>query len=262
MTASVVSTPPIRVTGGAAPDRPALVCLHHAGGSAAAFRDWDAALPGVEVHAVELPGHGVRAAEPAEQDLHRLLDRLDTELGPLLDSRPHVLFGHSMGGLLGYHLSSRRVLRGDRPASALLVAAYSAPHLARPAITGIDLDSVDDLALARHLAGIGGIPAALLRRPEWLPALLGPARADLRVCAGHRYRPGPPLPVPVHAFAGRTDPLVPVSAMAGWAAHTDAGFELTVLPGGHFLVQDEQAGLLPAVATALTGAATAAGTPV
>lgn len=246
---------------GTGADEPVLVCLHHAGGSAAVFRDWSVALPGVTVHAVELPGHGIRAAEPAEQDLTRLLDRLDAELGPLLDGRPHLLFGHSMGGLLGYHLLHRRIRRGAPPAVALLVAAYAAPHLARPSAVGVDLDSVDDLGLARHLAGIGGMPAELLRRPEWLPALLGPTRADLRVCAGHRWRPGPPLPVPVHAFAGCTDPLVTVPAMRGWSDHTVAGFDLTVLDGGHFLVQDARAGLLPAVAAALTALTAPTGAP-
>lgn len=240
-------------------DRTLLVCLHHAGGTAAAFRHWPGALPDVDVHAVELPGHGARAVEPVGRDLATVLDRLDTELGPLLDSRHHVVFGHSMGGLLGYHLLMRRAARGARVAAALLVAGYGAPHLARPSAAGIDPDSVDDETLARHLHRMGGFPAELMRRPEWLPMLLGTVRADLRVCAGHRWTGGTPaLSVPVHAFAGEHDPLATVPVMRAWSAHTDAGFALTVLPGGHFLVQDPAAGLLPAVATALATALTTA----
>jgi surfactin synthase thioesterase subunit len=224
-----------------------LVCFHHAGGSATAFHDWERALPvGVALHAVTLPGRDLRAGEPAHRDVRRLVEQLDGELDPLL-ARAHVVFGHSMGALVAYRLVQRRLARGARPPEAYFAAAYGAPHLARSVIAGVDLETVDDLELARWLHAFGGLPTELLDRPEWLRLLLGPVRADLRVCASHRYTPAPPLPVPVHVFGGARDPLVSLEDLYAWRAHAAGGFRLTVLDGGHFLVQDRAAGLLPAL---------------
>jgi surfactin synthase thioesterase subunit len=224
-----------------------LVCFHHAGGRASVFRHWQHALPaGYTTHAVQLPGHDERISEPAHRDLDALVAQLDDELDTLLD-RPHVVFGHSMGALIGYRLAQRRAARGAALPLALLAAAYAAPHVARPTITGPDLDAVDDLTLARRLHTIGGFPGELLHRPEWLRLVLASVRADLAVCASHRHVPAPPLPVPLHVFGGTRDPLVSLAELHAWEEHASAEFAVTLLEGGHFLVQDDAAGLLPAV---------------
>ena len=44
--------------------------------------------------------------------------------------------------------------------------------------------------------------------PEALRMVLPPLRADLEVVLHHEHRPGPPLPLPIHALGGRADPLV------------------------------------------------------
>jgi surfactin synthase thioesterase subunit len=227
-----------------------LVCFHHAGGGAGVYRPWRAALPdGIGLHAVSLPGHDDRTGEPAHTELDPLLDQLDRELAPVLE-RPHVLFGHSMGALLAWSLTRRRLDRGARAPLALVAAGYGAPHRTRT-VLGADLDTLDDLDLARRLHAAGGLPAEFLARPEWLRLLLAPVRADLAVCASHRPAPPEPLPVPLHVFGGTTDPLVTPADLQAWSAHAGAGFDLTLLDGGHFLVQDPAAGLLPAVLAAL-----------
>ncbi|MDB1089351.1 thioesterase domain-containing protein [Streptomyces sp. ACA25] len=221
-----------------------LLCFHHAGGSPSAFRAWRGALgPRFELHAVPLPSRDARTGERAHDDLRSLVEALDSELDDLM-SRPHMIFGHSMGALVGYWLVQRRMARGAPLPLAYLAAAYAAPHLARSVVTGVDVDRVDDRTLAERLSALGGLPQELLARPEWLRLVLGTVRADLRVCAGHRFIAAPALPVPVHVFGGRHDPLVDAGQLHGWRRHAAAGFGLDILEGGHFLVQDASAGLL------------------
>lgn len=233
-----------------------LVCLHHAGGSSAVFRPWRAALPpGVRLRAVDLPRRRAAGAPPPADPVRELaatVARIDAELDDEL-TRPYAVFGHSMGALLGYLLVRRRMARGATLPETFLAAAYAAPHLARPPLGAADLDAVDDLQLARRLADIGGLPEELLARPDWLTALLGTVRADLRLCAGHRPADGPPLPMPVQVFAGRHDPLVTPGQIHAWRRHAGGPFRWTVLDGGHFLVQDPAAGLLPALLDRLHG---------
>ena len=76
-----------------------LICFPHAGGSASAYGSWAAALPEtIEPWAVQPPGRGARAAEPAFDSLasyaEAVADALDAVHGPI------AFFGHSFGSLV------------------------------------------------------------------------------------------------------------------------------------------------------------------
>ena len=97
-----------------------------------------------------------------------------------------------------------------------------------------DAHTLDDRRLVEWLRGLGGLPAEILADTSLLQLLLPTIRADLELCGGYRYRPRPPLTVPVIALAGTDDPLVTSADMAAWAAYTDAGFGVVPVPGDHF----------------------------
>ena len=149
-----------------------LVCFHHAGGGSASFHPLRRALAamGVEVTltTVTLPGRESRRDEPRYVDADACVRALADELDDLL-SRPHVLLGHSMGAMLAYSLAQQRISRGLRAPEAVIVAAYSAPHLRGPMH---DLHLGDDHQLAADLARYGGLPAEILSRPDWLELLM------------------------------------------------------------------------------------------
>jgi surfactin synthase thioesterase subunit len=219
---------------------PLLVCFHHAGGGASAFRTWRSALDdSSRLRAVQLPGREDRYHHPRHVELAPLVADLAAELHDVL-REPHVLFGHSMGALIAYHLARQRVAAGHRPPVRLIVAASAAPQLDRRLF---GTDDMTDMELGTALHQVGGLPRELLRRPDWLGPLLAVVRDDIRVCNSHRYRPAPPLPCPIHVFGGRADPLVTEADLRGWADHTSGEFSLTMLDAGHFLVQESEAGL-------------------
>ncbi|MFE4612981.1 thioesterase II family protein [Streptomyces niveus] len=220
------------------PDRQAplrLFCFHHAGGTAAIYNGWDRALgPEISVVPVQLPGRERRVREPRIVELEPLLDELRHHLGPHLDA-PYALYGHSMGALVAYALTRRRVEAGERPPERLLVGAYPAPHR-QPVLT--EVRHMSEERLTRLLVDIGGMSPTLLEYPDWRTAALELIREDLRICHGYRHTPGPPLPVPVHALTGTDDPLLSPESAAEWAEHAGAGFALYELPGGHLFIRD------------------------
>lgn len=90
-----------------------VLCLPYAGagGSVYARRQRGLRERGcpVEVIPVRLPGREGRATEPRFAQLGPLVRALDAELGPILDRPgPCLLYGHSMGALLGYALTLPR----------------------------------------------------------------------------------------------------------------------------------------------------------
>ena len=88
-----------------------LFCLPYAGAGASAYATWHRhAPPGLAVVATQLPGREQRLKEPAEPNLHRLIDKLAPAIEPFTWER-YSLFGHSMGALIVFEMPGEMELR-------------------------------------------------------------------------------------------------------------------------------------------------------
>jgi surfactin synthase thioesterase subunit len=212
-----------------------LFCLPYAGGGASIFRRWSEEFPpGIEVCPIHLPGREGRLMEAAFTDVAPLVARLAEVLGPYLD-RPFALFGHSMGGMIGFELA-RHLARGGQPTPAhLFVSAARAPHLPR---RGDDIHELSDAAFVDAVRRMAGTPERVLQDPELVQLILPALRADFELVEDYRYLDGPPLACPISAFGGVGDDMVDRSELASWAEQTGGPFALRMLPGNHFFLGD------------------------
>ncbi|WP_051845343.1 thioesterase II family protein [Streptomyces globisporus] len=238
-----------------------LFCFHHAGGAASSFSGWQERLGGaVAVVPVQLPGREHRVKEPRLREFARLVEELDEALDPLLDA-PYAFYGHSMGGIVAHELTRRRVERGLTPPRQLLVGACPPPH--RPHLNdGVPPQRRTDEELTAWMAGLGGLPELVRRYPEWLRLAVAVLRDDLSLVHSHSSGPDAaaapdPLPVPIRALAGSSDPLVTPRLAAEWARHTTADFRVFTLAGGHFFHRSAPGIVLRLVASLLAAEHTA-----
>jgi surfactin synthase thioesterase subunit len=205
-----------------------LFCFPYAGAGVQTYQEFARELPErVEVAGVRLPDQA--------RHMPGLVDCLAGAVTPHL-ALPAAFFGHSMGAHIAFELARELARRGVAAPQRLLVSGCPAP---RPAAA--DLDPAGEPGGREHDAECG---------PE-LPADLTALRADLTVAQTHEYRPGPPLPIPVHAFLGTEDPIAGNEQMIAWLAQTTRYFTIIRLGGDHFFVNSQRAALLSAVATAI-----------
>lgn len=211
--------------------RTRLVCFHYAGGSASMFRDWR--LDDVDVVAVQLPGRDVRLAERPYRHMDPLVQDLLPVLAPLLD-RPFACYGSSMGARVA--LATTHALRaaGLPMPKKLFVASSSAPSLHRPVRGWQESEE----GLVDYVRALGGTPREVLASAELRALFLPTLRADLTVVGTCPDIAGPPLDVPIRAFAGAADTEASPAHMRPWRAETTSDFDLYVLSGGHFFDQD------------------------
>lgn len=236
-----------------------LICLSFAGASAAVYRQWGALLPSwIRVHALDLPGHGVKRAQPALHRWPEVADALEREALRVIDG-PFAIFGYSMGALTGLEMAHR--LRRTHGLTPLWfgAAACAAPACRTPDATWLDCP---DEAMIAELRRLGATPEELLGDRGFLDLALPVLRADFHLCATY-VRPDnalrAPLACPLLALGGRNDTLSEQSDyLSAWANETSAGFTQRVFDGGHFFIDTARAELIDAIVTSLASASTCA----
>lgn len=244
-----------------APPRPqapaVLFCLPYAGAGTSPFQGWAAALgPDVDVQPVVLPGRQARIAETPEIDVAAVASALAARV-----DRPYAIYGHSLGGRLGFEVVRELRRHGAPPPLRLYVGGCRPPDTVDPPDAYVGLWRLGERELVARLVELRGMPEELPAEPELLDLVLPAVRSDFAWLDGYGYRPEPPLPMPIVAFAGAADPVVPPLDMLGWARHTSAGFSLRTEPGDHFFLGQARdrlaaairADLLAAVAGAAEG---------
>ncbi|GAA2736490.1 thioesterase II family protein [Actinocorallia aurantiaca] len=215
-----------------------LLCLPPAGGGAHLYRRWPERLPAeIGVVAVELPGHGSRLGEDPLTGLAELVDGgLHDEVEELLD-RPLVVFGHSMGAVVGFELCrALRRRRAWRPAGFVAAACEAPDVLHTRDYTG----RMTDEGITRFLTATGGTPAAILENETFLDMLRPVIRADLGMLRARRHTAEEPLGCPVRVYLGATDPTIDPAKAARWAAESGGDHRVQVFPGGHFFTRESE----------------------
>lgn len=216
-----------------------LLCLPHAGGSAAFFHEWRSAFDDdVEVLVARYPGRHERLNDPLMTSMDDLADALASAVLRFTDT-PLAIFGHSMGASLAYEVALRLLQEHDVALTALMVSGRTPPHLADR--TFPDPDDAD--AVLDEVRRLGGTDAMLLEDPELADLILPAIFADFKVVAGYTPRATVALPFPVIAYLGDSDPDVDPATMSGWADAASTSFELKVFPGDHFYLVEQRAEL-------------------
>ncbi|MER7901581.1 alpha/beta fold hydrolase [Streptomyces sp. NPDC096046] len=225
-----------------------LLCLPPAGGAAHLYRHWAAGLPaGTEVVAVELPGHGTRMSERPVTRMAEVVDGIETALDALHEL-PLVIFGHSMGAVVGWELARSLRHRRGHPVRGLIAAASPAPTAPPPPRWQAGAGTPDEELIAL-LDQSRSLPAELRSHSEFLRLYLPVLRADLEILARHRARREPPLPCALRVYLGGDDPLVGEAEAWPWAdEELDGDRLLRVFPGGHFFLHEHPGPVLDVLA--------------
>lgn len=220
-----------------------LFAFPHAGAGAAAFFGWNEKLSNMlSVCPVRLPGRESRLSEPPYRDMSPLIEALGNAIQPHT-AQPFAFFGHSMGAGVAFELA-RWLRRRDLPLPvALLVSAARAPQFRTAlALTG----EPSDEEFIQEIRRREGMPPEVLDDPELMRLILPPLKADTMLYRNYVYSGEPPLPCPIRAYGGVSDPNVSREHLEAWAEQTSSGFALRMFPGGHFYLRSDQSGFLEA----------------
>lgn len=213
-----------------------LVLLPHSGAMAQAYAKWAPWFSDdIRLVAAQYPGRGSRFLEEHASHIsdlaHPLAAVLADEPGPLF------VFGHSLGGLVGFEVCWKLQQMGRGP-HGFFPSATPAAHRSHA------LRVPNDAELLEQLLDRPGADRGALEDSDLLDLVLRACRADWIMTASYRYGSERRLlRCPIVAFGGAQDSAVPGALLGGWAELAAGRSEMHVLDGGHFYFDSQMATL-------------------
>lgn len=223
---------------------PRVICLPWAGGGASGYWPLARAMPvRLETFAYQPPGRETRfGAPPAGSMAELVVDFLNATA--MLRDGPYLLLGHSFGAMLAVEIVAA-LRTAHEPLPRAVVASGCAPPACPP--RHADIGQLPDGAFLKACADFGGLAPEQLADEELVGLVLPGLRTDCTLAEAwrraRRRAPPSPLPCPLVAVAGDSDPFVLPDEVAAWSALAGAGFAAHVLPGGHFYLRQDATAL-------------------
>lgn len=222
-----------------------LFCFPFAGGSASFFGEWSNALnqSGIEVCAIQMPGHEDRIYENLLTNVHELVSEIVVAMADLQD-KPFAFFGHSMGTLISFEVARKlRLLKMKEP-KVLFMSSGKAPQIS-PRRT---LHKLPNDSFLFKIKELGGTPDIIIENQDLLDLYLPILRADFKMIETYQYAKSTPLDTRIVAYGGRMDQEVRYEDIVAWERHSLEPLKVKIYEGDHFYLREFKGNLLKDIA--------------
>ncbi|MNU73068.1 Surfactin synthase thioesterase subunit [compost metagenome] len=209
--------------------------------------------PASEVHVLELPGRGKRMKEALLKTSDEAIEDYCLQIKNLRMNlkTPYVIYGHSMGTLLGLAVVRKLEELADPP------LRFVGTGSAGPGVT-TDLDTLrhqmDDHQLKEELLRLGGAPRELLEDQDMFAFFSKPIRSDFEIL--YKSIRWDEVMIRTSAFFVMGNDEMFTNKISNWKKYATGITRFALLPGDHFFIHkhpDRIAALIEKGESALEG---------
>lgn len=215
----------------------AVYMIPYAGGVASRFLAWKKYLPSfIEIVPIDTLSIFKNLAERAVEPTVISLAEAVAEQVRQLSSERYVIFGHSMGALLGYE--AVRILQRDRMGSPMMFIASGClpPHKGRD---DLQIGHLSDNEFDAALLKLGGVHHEVLKNRDLIEVLRPRLREEVRACQNYKFMTGEPVSCSVEVWGGENDVSVSYGDLRDWRGLCGGSFRTRVFPGNHLFIEKD-----------------------
>ena len=187
----------------------------------------------IEFKTLSLAGRGKRHGEKLMKNVLDISDDLYNLIKNDLHT-PYILFGHSLGALLGY-LVLKRIRNENKPMPLQVFFTGAKSPSKRLKTTERYLLKKEEFT--KVIKNLGGSSDEVLDNPELMDYLEPILRADLEALETYVYEDDDPMEFPLFVAAG-TEENISKDDLAAWTEITTGSFEMKWYKGSHFFIFD------------------------
>ncbi len=214
-----------------------IICLPFAGGNKYSYRQFKDKAPSfINLIGYEYPGRGARIKEPLLADAEAIVNDLYDNILTVADRNEYAIYGHSLGGLIGYLITRKLVENGHRPPSHLFISGTTGPSSVSRGEKKRHLLSKQDFI--QELKDLKGMPDEILENEDLLDYYEPILRSDFMASENYIYESSSPLDIPITVITG-TEEEMELSDIELWQNETTQIVDFKRFPGNHFFIYDQ-----------------------
>lgn len=206
-----------------------IIAFPFAGGSKYSYPKFTQNLSQFTV--IEYPGRGMRVNDEMIIDIDLLMEDLFLKVKQEINScEEYIIYGHSMGALVGYLVCHRIQQLGMKKPLKLVVSGRKAPSIKR----GKVLSLLQDNLFWQEVIKKGGIPDEFQNHPELIAFYTPILKTDFKAIENYQYIKKEKLTIPIDVFYGSKEATE--EEMQDWKDETTAEVTITKMEGNHFFI--------------------------
>jgi surfactin synthase thioesterase subunit len=217
-----------------------IIALPFAGGNKYSFNSIEKHVPKkIDWITLELPGRGSRFKEKLFDNVDQMVDDLFSQVIPHIQEGNYIIYGHSMGTLLGYELAKKITEKKMHKPIALFFTGRGAPGFSR---FNNKKSILPSSLFWEEVGKIGGLPKEILECNELLDLYYPIMKSDFKAIEDYSYLPMEiPFTFPIHILMGKDeigigDEKTPLTGMKDWQNETSNNCTFELLEGDHFFI--------------------------
>lgn len=214
--------------------KPDLFLLHFAGGNIFSFNFLKPYLDDkFNFQPIELPGRGDRIDEQLLLEKDKAIDDIVEQILKKKKSKKVVIYGHSMGAILGFLVINKLEKLGEN-IFGFIATGNPGPNIP----LGVKRYLLPKKSFIEELEKLGGIDLEIIENDELFSFLEPIIRADFELIEKEKEKDIEKVKIncPIHASMG--DNEINSNQIENWRFFTNSQFNYKLFSGGHFFVHD------------------------
>ncbi|EZH74461.1 hypothetical protein ATO12_11880 [Aquimarina atlantica] len=219
--------------------KPKIIAIPFAGGNQYSFKTIEKYIQkDIEWVTVELPGRGGRFSEQSLDAIHLMVADLFDQILPHIKEGPYMIYGHSMGTLLGYELTKKIVEAKMRLPKCLFFTGRSAPSV----LTKKKRSILPKTLFWKEVYDIGGLPTEILDNKDLLDLYYPILKSDFKAIEDYEYiTQEQPFSFPIYVCMGTEEVgedhnQQTIEEIMAWDNETKSLCGPELLEGDHFFI--------------------------
>ncbi len=211
-----------------------IIAFTFAGGSKYSYQKLSQKLPQFVV--IEYPGRGLRIGEDLIDDIDLLVENLMPKvLHEISLSNEYVIYGHSLGGLVGYLICHKLQELGIKKPLKLIVSGRKAPSIGRKE----KIAHLSNNLFWEEVVKIGGVPIALQNNSDLIEFYAPILKADFKTIENYNYIENMRLDFPIDVFYGTEEEITDEEKLL-WEKESTKDTIINMLEGDHFFIYNHE----------------------
>jgi surfactin synthase thioesterase subunit len=226
-----------------------IIAIPFAGGNAYSYNFFERHLPSnFNLKTIELPGRGERMADDFIIDSNELAKDIVLQILKEIDKAPYIIYGHSLGTLIGYELTKEIIRKRYRVPLGLLFTGRSGPSVPEEVM----ISDYSCSAFWNEISLMGGLPPAVLANQELKDFFEPVLRSDFKIAETYKYVPmDSPFAIPISVIAGTNEKDITDETLGTWQNETSFPLYKQYMSGHHFFIHEHAASITRLMVTML-----------